>query len=42
MNLKNVYFDVEGIQACISVDILNANAFKGWKKSPFLLIPDKD
>lgn len=41
MNLKNVYFGVEGMQACISVDILYTSVLKGWKKSPFLLIPHK-
>lgn len=41
LNLKNVYFGVEGMQACISVDILYTNILKGWKQSPFLLISDK-
>lgn len=38
MNLKNVYFGVEGMQAYNSADILYTNVLKGWKKSPYLLI----
>lgn len=41
INLKNVYFGVEGMQAYNSADILYTNVLKGWKKSPYLLISDK-
>lgn len=35
MNLKNVYFGVEGMQVCISVGILYTNVLKVGRSLPF-------